>query len=144
MFHYKEWFVSRSRRSIIRAVRSIPLLSLLLAIDQLPCWNIGSVDKTTNNNRAAYMTPETSEPSFLISIVPLFLVGLIWAAIALWLAPRKGKSRWFALLMLIPMIGPFGILYLLALTDQKIIDEIENLKRRLGQGGDSAHLIISS
>jgi uncharacterized membrane protein len=76
------------------------------------------------------MTPET-EPSFLMSIIPLFIVGIIWAAVALWLAPRKGKPRWFAAVMLIPLIGPFGILYLLALTDKKVLDEIAELKRSL-------------
>ena len=80
------------------------------------------------------MTPETApEPSLLVSILPLLFVSLIWAAIVLWLAPRKGKPRWFALLMLVPGIGPLGVLYLLALTDKKIIDDIEELKRRLGE-----------
>ncbi len=77
------------------------------------------------------MNPDVPTPSVWLSIVPLLVYSLIFAAMVLWLAPRKGKSQLMALIVLVPCIGPLVMIYLLALTDKKIVDEIAELKRRL-------------
>jgi len=56
---------------------------------------------------------------------------MIFAAIVFWLAPRKGKSPLLALAVLVPCAGPFVMIYLLSLTDKKVINEIAELKSRL-------------
>jgi hypothetical protein len=77
------------------------------------------------------MNQDTTQPSFLLSILPLLFVGIIFAAIVFWLAPRKGQSQLWALAVFVPCIGPLVIIYLLSLTDKKLLDEIAELKSRI-------------
>ena len=65
--------------------------------------------------------------------MPLLIYSLLFAAMVLWLAPRKGKSQWMALIVFVPCIGPFVMIYLLALPDKKTLDEIAELRRRLDE-----------
>lgn len=75
------------------------------------------------------MPPES--PSLLISLLPLLTVSMLFALFASWLAPRKGKSSLLALFVFVPCGGILVVLYLLALTDKKVLDDIEELKSRL-------------
>ena len=65
----------------------------------------------------------------------LFL-GALSAPIVLWLAPRKGCFRWYAVPAFIPCFGFFIVLYVLSLTDKKVLDDIEVMKKRIGTGGE--------
>ena len=56
---------------------------------------------------------------------------MIFAAIVLWLAPRKGHSQLWALAVFVPCIGPLVVIYLLSQTDKKVLDEIAELKNRI-------------
>jgi hypothetical protein len=62
----------------------------------------------------------------------MLFFGVLVASMVLWLAPRKGRSRCFALVAFIPCIGVFVVLYLLSLTDQRVLDDLESLKKQLG------------
>ena len=75
--------------------------------------------------------PNPTPPPFWMSLMPLFVYSLIFAGIVVWLAPRKGLSPLWALIVLVPCIGPFFMIYLLALTDKKVLDEITELKNRI-------------
>ena len=71
--------------------------------------------------------------------MPAVLLGILSVAFVLWLAQRKGRSRWFALLAFVPCVGWLVIFYLLALTDKRVLDDVEALKRQMGaQHGDDA------
>jgi hypothetical protein len=76
-------------------------------------------------------TPGTAAPPAWTSFVPTVLLGVISAAIVLWLAPRKGCSRWLALVALIPCVGSLVIIYLFSLTDKRVLEDIETLKRQV-------------
>ena len=82
------------------------------------------------------MTPTptvgTPPPPFWTSLVPAVLLGILFIVPVLWLAERKGRSRWFALLAFVPCVGWLAIFYLLALTDKRVLDEVEALKRQIG------------
>jgi len=77
------------------------------------------------------MNPDVPQPPAWLSLMPLLIYSLLFAATVLWLAPRKGKSQLMALIVLVPCVGPFIMIYLLALPDKKTLDEIAELKRRL-------------
>ena len=73
------------------------------------------------------MDPE--QPPLLITIIPLLIVSILFSLFVAWLAPRKGKSSLLALLVFVPCGGFLMVIYLL--TDQKVLDDIEELKNRL-------------
>jgi hypothetical protein len=82
-------------------------------------------------------TPGTTPPPVWVSLVPTLLLGILAALVVLWLARRKGCSRWLALLAFVPCVGWLVIFYLLARTDQRVLDDIDALKRQIGaQHGD--------
>jgi hypothetical protein len=60
------------------------------------------------------------------------LISVVWAVLVVWLAPRKGHSRWLALLALIPCGGFLVIFYLFSITDKRVLDDIEMLKKQIG------------
>ncbi len=62
----------------------------------------------------------------------MVVLGLLFAIVVIWLAPHKGRSRWLALLAFIPCGGFIVVLYLLSLTDKRVLDEIEALKEQFG------------
>lgn len=75
-----------------------------------------------------------SDPSQVptwVSLMPLLFISLVFALAVLWIAPRKGKSRLLALLVFVPCVGPLTLLYLVSLTDKKVLDDIAELKRKL-------------
>ena len=76
-------------------------------------------------------TPGTVQPPAWVSLVPTVLLGVLAAVVVLWLAPRKGCSRWLALVAIIPCVGTLVIFYLLALTDKRVLDDIERLKTQI-------------
>lgn len=78
------------------------------------------------------MSPDNPSPAWF-SLIPLFIYSVIFAAVVLWLAPRKGKSQLWALFALIPCAGPFVLIYLLALTDKKVLDELAELRGRIDE-----------
>lgn len=68
----------------------------------------------------------------LVSLVPLFsAMGLI-AVIIFFMAPRKGKSRAWALLGMIPLANMVILIWLASLTDKTVVDAIAELKKRSG------------
>jgi len=73
----------------------------------------------------------TVEPPIWVSFVPAVVLGVLFAGVVLWLAPRKGCSKWLALLAVIPCVGTLVIFYLLALTDKRVLDDIERLKTQI-------------
>jgi hypothetical protein len=77
-------------------------------------------------------TPGTSTPPLWTSFVPLLLLSIVWAALVVWLAPRKGRSRWLALLAFIPCGGFLVVFYLFSVTDKQVLDDIEMLKKQIG------------
>jgi hypothetical protein len=82
-------------------------------------------------------TAGTTAPPAWTSLVPMLLPGLLFAIAVLWFAPRKGRSPWLALLAFIPCGGFLVVLYLLSLTDKRVLDDIETLKKQIGrQDGD--------
>jgi hypothetical protein len=74
----------------------------------------------------------TPAPPLGVSLFPALLLGIVLAIAALWLARRKGRSQWLALLAFIPGLGFLVFLYLLSLTDKRVLDDIEALKKRIG------------
>jgi hypothetical protein len=61
----------------------------------------------------------------------MLLLGVLSVCVVLWLAPRKGCSRWLALVTLFPCVGTLVIFYLLARTDKRVLDDIERLKTQI-------------
>lgn len=47
------------------------------------------------------------------------------------MARRKGRSQWFSLLGLIPVVNFFVTIWIASLPDAKLLEEIADLKRRL-------------
>ena len=64
--------------------------------------------------------------------MPLLIIGVVAASMVLWLAPRKGRSRWLALLLFVPCVGFLVVPYLLSLTDQRVLDDLASLKKQIG------------
>jgi hypothetical protein len=90
---------------------------------------------------AAPPTPGTTPPPLWTSLAPTVLLGILSALVVLWLARRKGCSRWLALLAFVPCVGWLVIFYLLARTDKRVLDDIDALKREIGaQHGDDTKL----
>ena len=89
-----------------------------------------------------HMNSEVSEvhaPLGWEPFVPAMFFGVLSALIILWLAPRKGQTRWLALVAIAPCIGPFIVVYLLALTDKRVLDEIEALKKQANSSINEKH-----
>lgn len=77
-------------------------------------------------------TTGTPPPPVWMSFAPTLLLGVLTAGIVLWLAPRKGRSKWLALAAVIPCVGIFVVPYLLSLTDQRVLDDLAFLKKQIG------------
>src|SRR5437899_8041538 len=92
-----------------------------------------SRDVSREKPMAPTATPGTPAPPIWTSFVPMLLLGVLFALAVLWLAPRKGRSRWLALLAFIPCGGFLVVLCLLSLTDKQVLDDIEMLKKRIGR-----------
>lgn len=72
----------------------------------------------------------TSPPAWL-AFVPLLTLGLIPAAVAAWIAPRKGKSRpLFFLLAFPPILGPVILVWLVSLTDADVLGRLAALEAK--------------
>ena len=76
---------------------------------------------------------QTASPAVaLVSLVPLLLAMGSIALIILFIAPRKGKSRAWALLGMIPLANMFILIWLASLTDRAVLDAIADLRNRIG------------
>ena len=65
----------------------------------------------------------------------IVLVGyfVLWLALALFiaaLAPRKGRSRWVALIAFVPIVNAFYVLWLASLTDRSVLDRLQALETK--------------
>lgn len=69
---------------------------------------------------------------FIIQLVPLFIVGVIIAGVIAPIVKRKGRSPWLALVGLVPLVGPFYLLYVISLTDQAVLDRLARLENQIG------------
>ena len=85
----------------------------------------------------APVTPGTQPPPTWTSFVPLLVFGVIAAGMVLWLAPRKGRSRWLALCVFIPCVGFLVVPYLLSLTDKRVLDDLADLKKQIGERSEN-------
>jgi hypothetical protein len=64
----------------------------------------------------------------LLSLVPFLIITLVLFFFAIPIGRRKGRGFGFVLLCLIPLVGPFILLYLASLTDKQILDRLAALK----------------
>ena len=71
-----------------------------------------------------------------VGFVPAIIGGFLFSLGVLWPAPRKGRSRWLALLAFIPCGGFLVVVYLMSLTDKRVLDDIESLKKQLERPPD--------
>lgn len=70
------------------------------------------------------------EPNILIQLIPFAIVTLLVAGFALILCPRKGRSRVYAALCLIPFVQYFVFFWLISLTDKSVLDRLAALEGR--------------
>jgi hypothetical protein len=80
--------------------------------------------------------PGTATQPAWVTFVPAIMIGLVCAGVVLWLAPRKGCSKWWALVGFVPCFGSLVILYVLSLTDKQVLDDIADLKRKVEMDRD--------
>lgn len=67
----------------------------------------------------------------LLSLLPLFIAMGAVALVILIMAPRKGKSRAWALLGLMPLANMVVLIWIASLTDKAVLDALAELKRRM-------------
>jgi cell division inhibitor SulA len=66
----------------------------------------------------------------LLSLLPLFIAMGTVALIILLMAPRKGKSRAWALLGLLPLANMVVLIWIASLTDKAVLDALAELKKK--------------
>ena len=70
------------------------------------------------------------QPDPLLSFLPFLLISILFAILNFIIAPQKGKNRIvYLLLSLIPMLGTLLSIYLISLTDIKLLDKIEKIEQ---------------
>jgi hypothetical protein len=69
----------------------------------------------------------------LASLLPFAILCLAFFVFAIPICKRKGKSIGFALFCLIPLVGPFVLLYVASLTDRSVLERLSAIEsnRRL-------------
>lgn len=73
----------------------------------------------------------SSSPTFaLLNLLPIFIAMGTVALIILFMAPRKGRSRAWALLGFLPLANMILLIWLASLTDKAVLDAISELKKR--------------
>jgi hypothetical protein len=65
----------------------------------------------------------------LLSLLPLILAMGTVAIVIFFMAPRKGKSRAWTLLGLVPLANMLFLIWLASLTDKAVIDALAELKK---------------
>lgn len=66
----------------------------------------------------------------IINLMPFLLITLLWVIFFCRIAERKGQNIWLSfILLVVPILGFFWGLYLCSLTDNKIKQDIEELKK---------------
>jgi hypothetical protein len=68
------------------------------------------------------------EPNIFLSLLPLLMVTVVLFLFAIPIGRRKGRSFGFTLLVLIPFVGPFVLIYLVSLTDRQVLDRLAALE----------------
>ncbi|WP_415907844.1 hypothetical protein [Oleiharenicola sp. Vm1] len=66
----------------------------------------------------------------LVSLLPMLLVFLVVAIAIFVMAPRKGRSRAWAILGLLPLVNVLVLIWLASLTDKAVLDALAELRRR--------------
>jgi hypothetical protein len=66
----------------------------------------------------------------LISLIPLFSALVLVAIMIFFMAPRKGRSRAWALLGMIPLANILILIWMASLTDKAVLNALAELKRR--------------
>jgi hypothetical protein len=64
----------------------------------------------------------------LVSLIPLAIISLAFFGFAIPLCKRKGKGIGFALFCLIPLVGPFVLLYAASLTDRSVLERLSAIE----------------
>lgn len=73
--------------------------------------------------------PPPFHPAILVFY---FIILLPFAILTYKIARRKGRSGWMALLGAIPLVNMYVVIWLASLSDAKVLQEIEELKKRTG------------
>lgn len=65
------------------------------------------------------------------ALVPVVLMGIVFAIPAWWLAPKMGDRRWvWVVLMLIPVVNSFAIMFLPFRAAGAILDRLNALAKQ--------------
>ena len=76
------------------------------------------------------MNSSPAPAAALLSLLPLLLAMGIVAIIIFFMASRKGKSRAWTFLGMIPLANMLILIWLASLTDKAVLDTLEELKRK--------------
>jgi len=71
-------------------------------------------------------------PDLLGQLLFFTLAGLPVAILAATIAPRKGRSRWYALIAFIPLVNILCVLWLASLSEWHLVERIRALEAKLG------------
>ena len=71
------------------------------------------------------------EQNPFLSLLPFLIVTIVFFIFAIPIGRRKGKSIGFAFLCLVPLVGPFILLYIISLTDKAVLERLATLEQRL-------------
>jgi hypothetical membrane protein len=78
-----------------------------------------------------FVKEEQMEPSPFLSLLPFLIVTIIFFLFAIPISRRKGKSIAFPILCLVPLLGPFILLYLASLSDKAVLERLSALEQKL-------------
>lgn len=81
-----------------------------------------------------HSSPETFPVHVIAPFIPLLLVSALLVIFILSLARRKGRSQLLCVLGFVPIANMFVTLWLASLTDRAVLDQLEDLKRRVAGG----------
>jgi len=70
------------------------------------------------------------EPSLILSLLPFWLITLIYFFFAIPISRRKGKGIGFAAWCLIPFVTPLILFYLVSLTDKSVLERLAALESK--------------
>ena len=71
-------------------------------------------------------------PVGIVTFLPMLLLCALLAVLMFRIARRKGRSELFCLLGFVPFANVMVALWLASLTDKAVLDQLAELKRRLG------------
>jgi hypothetical protein len=71
----------------------------------------------------------------LLSLLPLMLMQAIYAIFIVLIAKRTNKNVWlYAILSIVPVLGMFFFLYVIASTFLRLLDSVNALEKKVGIG----------